>query len=234
MLSTISIDSTENLETSFAGVLRNSYTKPCNPKLSHERVKNNDISFSIAPYVATDIVQSPPQKLSKNKRQYGFIDDIFLQRGAAYFQYLQEEEISIAPSYHRIPEKIKESLEKLCRESNNTNTIYELSELILEWLFDVSNESHALVSKYITLMPPVNLQIFIATLCDGEFSTENESLLYSVSLFLKSNDKHLAQTSATFLFSCGGNLGKQLLLQAISSSELPHVKLIQGIKTLLS
>lgn len=103
-----------------------------------------------------------------------------------------------------------------------------------EWLIDAPNEYHTIFAGYLQKMPLMSSRILMATLSDAELSTSNESLLYSVSSFLKSTDKRLAQTAAIFLLICGGTLGKELLLQGLSTQKLPHVKLIQGISKLLS
>lgn len=99
---------------------------------------------------------------------------------------------------------------------------------------DAPNEYHTFFAGYIQGIPLVSSRILMAALSDAEFSTINGSLLSSVSSFLKSTDKRLAQTAATFLLTCGGTPGRNFLWQVLSTQELPHSQLIKGISDLLS
>ena len=99
---------------------------------------------------------------------------------------------------------------------------------------DAPNEYQTFFASYIQSIPPTSARIIIAALNNAEFSNTNESLLASVSFFLKSSDKRLAQTAAAFLLTCGDALGKDFLFQILSTQELPHSQLIRGITELLS
>ena len=65
-----------------------------------------------------------------------------------------------------------------------------------------------------------------------EFLTSNENLLNYASLFVRSNDRWLAQTAAVFLLTCGDNLGEKYLSNILSQGVI-HSQLIQGISKIL-
>jgi hypothetical protein len=160
---------------------------------------------------------------------------IFLHRGIANFQYLQESGTSTLPSIQNsIPDKIKEYLVKLSHAQESESVLYDLSNLVTEWLMDAPNEHQTFFARYIRDIPLISSRILMATLSDEEFSTSNGNLLSSVSSFLKSTDRRLAQTAATFLLTCGGTLGKDFLWRTFSTQELPHSQLVKGISELLS
>lgn len=164
---------------------------------------------------------------------------IFLHRGVANFQYLQEIGTSTLPSVqfltlNSISHKIKECLGKLSHAQESESNLYEISSLVSEWLVDAPKEYQTFFASYIQAIPPKSARILIADLSNAEFSTNNGSLLASVSSFLKSTDKRLAQTAAAFLLTCGDTLGRDFLFQMLSTQELPHSQLIKGISELLS
>lgn len=99
---------------------------------------------------------------------------------------------------------------------------------------DASHEYQTFFAGYIQTVPLKNVRILMAALSDAEFSTDNGSLIASVSSFVKSTDKRLAQTAATFLLTCGGSLGRDFLFQVLATQELPHSRLVRGISELLS
>ncbi|PZV12123.1 MAG: hypothetical protein DCF22_13035 [Leptolyngbya sp.] len=164
---------------------------------------------------------------------------IILQRVVANFQYLQELGTSTLPSVqflplNSIPYKIRECLNKLSGSQESESALYEISNLVAEWLMDAPQEYQNFFAKYIRAIPLMSSRILMAALSDAEFSTNNGSLISSVSSFLKSTDKRLAQTAATFLLTCGGTLGRDFLWQTLSTQELPHSQLVKGISELLS
>lgn len=164
---------------------------------------------------------------------------IFLYRGVANFQYLPEMGTSTLPSVQflspdSIPDEIKKCLDRLYHTQESESALYEVSNSVAEWLIDAPNEYQTFFTRYIQTIPLMSRRILIAALSDAEFSTNNESLLSSVSLFLKSTDKRLAQTAATFLLTCGGTLGKEILGVVLSKEEVPHSQLVKGISELLS
>lgn len=164
---------------------------------------------------------------------------MFLHRGVANFQYLQEIGTSTLASVHfsslnSIPNEIKEYLVRLSQTQSSESVLYQISNLVAEWLMDAPNEYQTFFAGYIQDIPLINSRILMAALSDAEFSTSNRRLLSSVSSFLKSTDKRLAQTAATFLLTCGGTLGRDFLWQTLSTQELPHSQLVKGISELLS
>jgi hypothetical protein len=164
---------------------------------------------------------------------------VFLHRGVANFQYLQEIGTSTLASVqfsclNSIPNEIEECLDRLSQTQSSESALYQISNLVAEWLMDAPNEYQTFFAGYIQNIPLMSSRILMAALSDAEFSTGNGSLLSSVSSFLKSTDKRLAQTAATFLLTCGGSLGSNFLLQTLSTQELPHSQLIKGISELLS
>lgn len=150
-------------------------------------------------------------------------------------EYLEKTRTSTSPfRLHDFPSEIKKYLNRLSKAQETENNLYEVASSIAEWLIDAANEDQTLVAAYLHKMPLQSSRILIAALSDAGFSTSNTNLLRSVSLFLKSTDKRLAQSAATFLITCGETLGESLLQQALSNQELPHLQLIRGISELLS
>lgn len=142
------------------------------------------------------------------------------------------------PSVQLLPSGIKNYLTKLTHAQKSESDLYKFSDFVAEWLIDAPNEyldeCQTFLASYIQVIPPTSSRILLAALSNAEFSNSNESLLTSVSLFLKSSDKRLAQTAAAFLLTCGGALGRDFLFQILSTQELPHSQLIKGIIELLS
>lgn len=150
-------------------------------------------------------------------------------------EYLERTRTSTSPlRLHDFPSEIKKHLNRLSKAQETETNLYEVASSIAEWLIDASNEDQTLLAAYLHKMPLQSSRILMAALSDAEFTTINETLLHSASSFLKSADKRLAQTAATFLITCGETLGKSLLQQALSNQELPHLQLIRGISELLS
>lgn len=141
---------------------------------------------------------------------------------------------STYPSVKFLPPKIKDCLSKLSQAQESESNLYEISNLVAEWLMDAPNEYQTFFAHYIQGIPSTSARILIAAFSDAEFSNSNESLLASVSLFLKSSDKILAQTAAVFLLTCGDALGRDFLFKILFTQELPHSQLIKGISELLS
>lgn len=138
------------------------------------------------------------------------------------------------PSVQFLPPKIRDCVIKLSQAQESESSLYKISSLVAEWLMDAPNEYQTFFAHYIQNIPSTSARILISALSDAEFSNCNESLLTSVSLFLKSSDKCLAQTAAVFLLTCGDALGKDFLFQILSTQELLHSRLIKGITKLLS
>ncbi|AFY60411.1 hypothetical protein Syn6312_1229 [Synechococcus sp. PCC 6312] len=180
--------------------------------------------------------------ISRDLLQNEAVRQFFVGRDVAKFQCLQETGTSTSPSTNfidflfprNISIVIREYLGRLFREQEEEKVLYDISILVAEWLIKASNEYHSLISTYIKNIPLISKRVLLSALSDAEFSTTNELLLSTVSLFLNSTDKRLAQTAAVFLLTCGGTMGKNCLSQALSTQELPHSHLIKGISELLS
>jgi hypothetical protein len=141
---------------------------------------------------------------------------------------------STHPSVQFLPPKIRDCVIKLSQAQESESNLYETSNLVAEWLMDAPDEYQTFFAHYIQSIPSTSARILIAALSDAEFSNSNKNLLTSVSLFLRSSDKHLAQTAAVFLLTCGDALGRDSLFQILFTEELPHSQLIKGISELLS
>lgn len=174
--------------------------------------------------------------INKSALQYEAINRIFSSRGVASFQYLQDSGTatfsSLSLPMESFPTEMKEYFERISINQESEIILYKTADLIAEWLIDATNGYQTTFAVYLHSIPLANSQILLAALSDAEFSTSNEYLLNCVSSFIKSDDKRLAQTAATFLLTCGGNLGKIFLSQLLTQ-ELPHLQLIQGINKLL-
>lgn len=132
------------------------------------------------------------------------------------------------------PREIEKQLNRLCKIQTSERELYEIASLVAEWTIDAPIEYQILLAVHIQNTCTVSSRILMAVLSDIEFSTKSKILLDSASLFLKSADKRLAQTAATFLIICGGDLGKSILQKTLSSQQdLHHFTLIQGISKLL-
>lgn len=57
--------------------------------------------------------------------------------------------------------------------------------------------------------------------------------MISVCSFLYSEDKRLAQTAASFLLTCAGDLGRDFVFQELSTKKIPHERLIKGLIVLI-
>jgi hypothetical protein len=247
---TLSTNLTEKQETFSAGVLQKSYNKLSSLNPLHEsKEKSKRILFSLASQTLTDdtssileeYYQASINHISADRRilQNEVVRRIFLHKGVASFQYLQETGTSTFSSVqfltlNSIPYKVRECFGRISHSQEGENNLYEISSLIAEWLMDASHEYQTFFAGYIQTVPLKNVRILMAALSDAEFSTDNGSLIASVSSFVKSTDKRLAQTAATFLLTCGGSLGRDFLFQVLATQELPHSRLVRGISELLS
>ena len=135
---------------------------------------------------------------------------------------------------HDFPYEIKEYFDKLRSAQEDEDLLYEIADAIAEWLMDSPEEYQTALTVYLNNISSTASRILIAALSDAEVKINSKTLLYSISLFLKSKDRHLAQIAATCILTCGGNLGKDILQSMVAAEELPHSKLIQGISRLLS
>jgi hypothetical protein len=174
--------------------------------------------------------------ISNEALQFEAINKIFLRKGVANFQYLRDSGTSTFSSYYlsldSFPLEIKGYFARIYSNQESEIVLYEIAGLIAEWLMDNPNGYQTIFAAYLQSIPFSSSRILLAALSDAEFSTSNEYLLHFVSSFIKSDDKRLAQTAATFLLTCGGDFGKILLSQLLTQ-ELPHRQLIQGINKLL-
>jgi len=226
---TLSTDLTGKQETSSAGASQKSYIKRSNLNLSHEsQDKSNRKIFTLVLSKPTDDTSSILEEFLQDLIHQNLIDRsvlqneavrrVFLHRGVANFQYLREIGTSTLASVQflsldSIPNAIKECLVGLSQTQSSESALYQISNLVTEWLMDASNEYQTFLAGYVQGIPLMSSRILMAALSDAEFSTSNGSLLSSVSSFLKSTDKRLAQTAATFLLTCGGTLGRNFLWQ---------------------
>jgi hypothetical protein len=170
--------------------------------------------------------------ISKNILQDISIRRFFSHRRAANSQYLQDSGTSTFSSFH-FSDELREYLNQLYIIQGNEDKLYEISDLAANCLLNISNENHILLSIYLNNLPLEARRILISSLNDIRFLTHNVNLLYTISMFLESSDKRLAQISAIFLLSCGGELGKNTLNHIQNTGNLPHAKLIQGIIEIL-
>jgi hypothetical protein len=129
--------------------------------------------------------------------------------------------------------EIDQLLSGLCEINYPEKDFVEIANFVGDWLANADVEYHSSIAEYHQLVPPAFWGTLMAVLSDMEFSTESRFLLDSTIYFLESNDKYLAQTAAIFLTYCGGKYGIDLLQQALSTQELPHRKLVQGVSKLL-
>ncbi|MEH1811529.1 MAG: hypothetical protein V7L09_03520 [Nostoc sp.] len=132
------------------------------------------------------------------------------------------------------PDEIKGYLDELLANKKDKDTLYEIAEKIVEWLSDSSEKYQAKLAIELDKMPSTASRILIVSLRNAEFQINNKNLLDAIGRFLKSEDKLLAQSSAACLLACGGSLGENIVQTALSSQDLPHSRLIQGIMGLLS
>lgn len=174
--------------------------------------------------------------ISNEALQHEAISEMFSRKGVAGFQYSRDSGTSTFSSHYlsldSFPNDIKEYLDRISINQESESALYEIADLIAEWLIDAPNGYQIIFTAYLQSIPFSSSRILLAALSDADFSTSNEYLINFVSSFIKSNDKRLAQTAATFLLTCGGNLGKIFLSQLLTQ-ELPHLQLIQGINKLL-
>ncbi len=132
------------------------------------------------------------------------------------------------------PVQIKEYLDELHASEKDEDSLYEVAEAIVEWLTDNSDEYQTSLAVELQNMPSTARRILIAALSDAEAQVNNRNLLDTIGLFLESTDKLLAQSSAACILTCGGVLGKNILQSKLSTKDLPHSQLIQGIMRLFS
>ncbi|MEA5466150.1 hypothetical protein [Leptothoe sp. PORK10 BA2] len=238
---TLSTNLTEKQEIFSAGVSQKSYNKLSSLNPLHEsKEKSKRILFSLTSLTLTDDTSSIREEYFQASINHDeAVRRIFLHKGVANFQYLQETGTSTFSSVHfstlnSIPYKVKECFDRISHFQEGENNLYETSSLIAEWLMDAPHEYQTFFAGYIQTIPSKSVRILIAALSDAEFSTDNSSLVASVSSFIKSTDKRLAQTAAAFLLICGGSLGKDFLFQVLATQELPHSQLVRGISKLLS
>ncbi len=197
----------------------------------------DDSSSSILEeYIQASINQS---LFNKGVLQDEAIRITFRYRSVANFQYLEETGTSTLPSVHFLPlnkvsYEIVKYLYKLSRPQESEKILYEISNSVAEWLIDAPSEYLDFLANYIKNLPLANARILLAALSNAEFSTSNKSLLSVASVFIRSTDKWLAQTAATFLLTCGGTLGKDVLSEVLSTEEVPHSQLVKGISEILS
>lgn len=174
--------------------------------------------------------------ISNEALQHEAISEIFSRKGVADFQYLRDSGTSTFSSRYlhldSFPNDIEEYLNRISINQESESILYEIADLIAEWLIEAPNEYQIIFTAYLRSIPFSSGRILLAALSDADFSTSNEYLLHFVSSFIKSDDKRLAQTAATFLLTCGGKLGRIFLSQLLAQ-ELPHLQLIQGINKLL-
>lgn len=249
MLLTHSINSTENQGTSSGGVSQKTYKKLLNPNPSRENKDGFEKTYvPLSSYQLTDDVSGLSVEeylqslfltnslISNEAINHEAIREIFSRKGVADFQYLRDSGTSTFSSRYlhldSFPNDIEEYLNRISINQESESILYEIADLIAEWLIEAPNEYQIIFTAYLRSIPFSSGRILLAALSDAGFSTSNEYLLNCVSSFIKSEDKRLAQTAATFLLTCGGNLGKILLSQLLTQ-ELPHLQLIQGINKLL-
>lgn len=132
------------------------------------------------------------------------------------------------------PDEIKDYLGELVANEKDKDTLYEIAEEIVEWLTDNPEEYQSKLAIELCRMPSTASRILIVSLRNAEFQISSKYLLHAIGRFLKSEDKLLAQSSAACLLACGGSLGESIVQTALSSQDLPHSRLIQGIMGLLS
>jgi hypothetical protein len=166
---------------------------------------------------------------------------IFSHKGGVNFQFLQDSGTSsIYPPpqidyyLNKFSDEIKPSLDKLFTDNENEDILYEICDLVAKWFVDASDEYHSFILSYLHNLPLLSKQILIASLSDAGFLTTSEDLIFCVSLYLRDNNKRLAQMAAIFLLTCGSNLGNMVLRQILDSEDLPHSKFIESIVKLVS
>ncbi|MEH2086961.1 MAG: hypothetical protein V7K61_09540 [Nostoc sp.] len=127
------------------------------------------------------------------------------------------------------PAQIKEYFYELRANDKDEDALYKISEAIVEWLTDNPEEYQTRLAVELYDMSSTAKRILIALLSDAEAQISSKILLNVIGLFLESTDKLLAQSSAVCLLACGGFLGRNILQTTLSTKNLPHSELIQGI-----
>ncbi len=127
------------------------------------------------------------------------------------------------------PIHIKEFLHKLSAGLEDEDALYQVAEEIIEWLADESDQYQASLAIELQNMPLMARHIIVSVLADTETQINNHHLLETISLFLLSTDKILAQSSAICLLTCGGIVGKEVLQNKLRFDNIPHLQLIRGI-----
>jgi hypothetical protein len=104
---------------------------------------------------------------------------------------------------------------------------------LVEWLENTIDEHHVYFANFIKGISLEDVRELLAALSNAEFKTDNETLMNSVCFFLYSKDKRLTQTAASFLLTCGGDLGRDFLFQELATERVPHIELIEGLIDLI-
>jgi hypothetical protein len=242
-----STDLTEKPGTSSGGVSKMNYKKLSSLSPSseskdilHRIVHLHQLTDDVSTSVLEEYFQALISKfsISRNALQDEAMRRIFLYGNVASFQYLQDAGTSTSQPLQlplcSFPPEIKKYFDRLFVVQESESVLCGIADSIAEWLTDSPKEYQTVFTLYLQKLPLNTSRILIAALSNAEFSTSNENLLSYVSLFLKSTDKNQAQTSATFLLTCGGDLGKNFLQEMLATQELPHLQLVQSISKLLS
>jgi hypothetical protein len=132
-----------------------------------------------------------------------------------------------------------DKLNKLSLGEDSEYELSEISDMVAGWLVNIidepNDEYQIFFASFIQNIPQKSARTLIGALSNNELSNVNEELLISVSTFLASTDKRLAQTATSFLLTCGDrSRGRHLLSQIMSTQDLPHLLLIKGVIRMLS
>jgi hypothetical protein len=144
------------------------------------------------------------------------------------------DEVYALPQEVKLPQKIREPMLDL-RQAKSEATLYEIADMVTEWAADASQVEQTAFAVYLWELPVRGVRILLSALADAEVRFTSEMLLYTITSFLGSEDKRLAQTAAVCLLQCGGALGGALLQDRLKDpATIPHVQLIQGVMDLLT
>lgn len=133
-----------------------------------------------------------------------------------------------------LPQEIRNQLTEISQASASEDNLYEMADAVTEWVVNTSDAEQAVLATYLQELSPRGARVLVSALADSEVHLQSEQLLWTITSFLDSEDKRLAQAAAVCLLECGGTLGRCILIERMKEAEfIPHAQLIQGIQELL-
>jgi|GEM_PF-5168034 len=135
----------------------------------------------------------------------------------------------------QLSDEVQEHFRNLHKKLDDEKSLYENAQAIVAWIEETEQEyeCQTIIAALLESLPVLSSHILLATLNNAEILIVNFDLLNVVSYLLGSENKRVAQSAATYLLVCGGELGERLFQAKLDSGTLPHSPLIQGISKLL-